>query len=223
MDRMRWLIIVTVFSAILPAFAWADPPMVTVEVAIVERTNLSEGSISVDQEMKNSLADADLAENGLVDFLSHWRTGTDETPITIQTIRVKTQLGARVEVQTQRMLDPDPRDEEGTRPDRLTEHVGMDAALRAEQTEDGQIKLECRFGKNTHDGGTAQYLNVKQDRMEPRPRIGTTQMTAVIKLLPGEAFVSDSMQHSSTVDGKSIRSETCYVYLAGVSKEVPSP
>ncbi len=223
MNRTCRLITALLFSVILPTIALADAPMVILEVAIVERTNLVEGSISLDQELKNAVADAELDEHGLRGFLAHWRTGTEQTPITIQAMRVKTELGARVEVQTQRILDPDPRDEKGSRPDRLTEHVGMDAAFQAEQTKDGQIRVNGRFGKNTHDGGTTQYLNPEQDRMQPRPRIGTMQMSAVIMLQPGQAFVSEAMRHSGMNNGKPFRSETCCVYLARLAKAEPLP
>lgn len=215
----RWIgsIVGLGFGLLLAADTAAESPMVTIEVAIVVRTQIADGAISVSDELKNAFAEVDLTDQGLIHFLQQWKSGSDAMPVAIESLRVKSELGARVEVQTQRILDPDPRDEENSRPDRMNEHVGMDAFFQAKQSDNGQILLNCRFGKNTHDGGLARYP--EQGRMVTRPRVGTTNMTAVITLTPGQPYVMDAMRHSNTIDGKSVRSETTYVYLARLQEE----
>lgn len=208
------------FGLLLAAETVAESPLVTIEVAIVDRTQISEGAISISDELKNALKEDDLTGRGLIHFLQQWKTGTETMPVTIESMRVKTELGARVEVQTQRILDPDPRDDGKNRADRLTEHVGLDAMFRAKQLDDGQIELHCRFGKNTHAGRMGMYLDAEQNRMVSRPGIETTNMTCILTLEPGKPYVSDAMRHSQQIDGVTVRGETVYVFLARFPKDV---
>jgi len=216
----HWIYLAGGLCLLMVSSGYCEEPLVAIEVAIVERSNVLPGAISISHELNSALADVDLVENGLIHFLQHWKSGTESTPVTVVTLRVKADLGARIEVHTQRILAPDPRDDKRGTLDRSSEHVGMDATLYSKAKENGQIELHCQFGKNSHSGRMTRHEGSEQSQGVSLPRIETTNMTSVLLLDPGKAYVSDPLLHS---DEKSIRRETVWVCLVRLGEEQELP
>lgn len=203
----------------------AATPLVIVEVATFERQSLPETTLAHD--LKQMLEKSNVREIGLIRAIKQWETGTKEMPLLIDTVRVKTELGTLVDIETERMLAPDPRDEREERPDTLSELTGMEVRFRSRQTEDGSIELNGLFGVRTHDGRapeqeyseeTLALLKQEVGVRGLQRRIGVKFMSPTIKLKPGEPFVFDGLRHAEQIGGELVSKEAVWVYLVRFAK-----
>ncbi len=207
----------------------AATPLVIVEVATFERQSLPETTLAHD--LKQMLEKSNVREFGLIRAIKQWETGTKEMPLLVDTVRVKTELGTLVDIETERILAPDPRDEREERPDTLLELTGMEVRFRSQQMEDGAIELKGRFSVLTHGGRAPDHAFseetlalIKQEvgvRGLQR-RIGLKGMTSTIRLRPGEPFVCDGLRNAEEIDGEVVSKESVWVYLVRfVKNELP--
>lgn len=207
----------------------AATPLVIVEVATFERQSLPETTLAHD--LKQMLEKSNVREIGLIRAIKQWETGTKEMPLLIDTVRVKTELGTLVDIETERILAPDPRDEREERPDTLSELTGMEVRFRSQQMEDGAIELKGRFSVLTHGGRAPDHAFseetlalIKQEvgvRGLQR-RIGLKGMTSTIRLRPGDPLVCDGLRNAEEIDGELVSKEAVWVYLVRfVKNELP--
>lgn len=226
MDRIRCLVLVTLFSAFLPAIAAAQSPRVMVELAFVTRVRLSTDQPPLKKEFEKQLEDSELAREGLVPFLDDWLTGKDRDLHEVDLMQLKIPLDEEVEFVTRHSLpaefeDPKEIFEAANIP--MMPGVGLlgeslNATVRTENMSDGRFLTRFRFEKHMP---TIAQANVNNPAAPPVPVLHRQAITTLLKSKPGKASVLGGMLKTKEQDGKQVQQEL--VVLVLIRKADPAP
>lgn len=230
MDRICCLVLVTLFSAFLPAIAAAQSPRVMVELAFVTRVRLSTDQSPLKEEFEKQLEDAERDREGLVPFLDDWLTGKDRDLHEVDLMQLKIPLDEEVEFVTRHSLPAefeDPKEMfEGVsapmRPEMGLIHGGLSAIVKAKKHPDGKIHVRFRLLKKNPAVMAPSEDDEGSDR-RPLPIMRTQWTDTELDLDPRDASAMGGLLQSTIKDGKEVTRELAILVRVHMADPAPFP
>lgn len=230
MDCLRCLMLVTLFSAFLPAFAWGQSPRVMVELAFVERTKQAPDRTPLKEELEKLLPESGLAKEGLVPFLDDWLRVQNRDLIEIDLMQLKVPLDEEVEFATRHSLaakfqDPKAMFEAADIPMMPGENLlsdGLEATVRVDKKPNGKLHVRFRFDKRM----PATMKNVIDADQPDAPAVPVLHRQAIntrIELDPQETFSLGGLLQVKRQDGKEVTRELVILVRVHLADPAPFP
>ncbi|PQO27455.1 hypothetical protein C5Y96_18125 [Blastopirellula marina] len=228
MDRIRCLVLVTLFSAILPAIAAAQSPRVMVELAFVTRVRLSTEQPPLSEEFEKQLEDSKLAQEGLVPFLDQWLRDKDRDLHEVDLMQLKIPLGEEVEFTTRHSLAAEFADPKGMfeganipmMPGMGLLDETLNATVRTDNTPDEQLLTRFRFEKHMP---TTTLENVNDPGAPPVPVLHRQAVSTRIKSESGKTTVLGGMLKIKNIEGKEFKQDLAVLVRVGLADPAPFP
>ncbi|MBA2117261.1 hypothetical protein [Bremerella alba] len=230
MDRLRSLVLLTVFSAFLPTIAWAQSPRVMVELAFVSRIQQRTDQTPLKNQFETMLPQSKLAEEGLVPFLDDWLRGKDRDLHEVDLMKLKIPLGEEVEFATRHSLatkftDPKSMFDAADIPKMPGDGLlsdGLDATVRAEKLPDGKIRVRFRFGKLMPPTMEKDESSDKPDAPQV-PGQHRQWINSGNDLTPQQTAVLGGLLQSVRKDGKNVTRELTILVRVHLADPTPFP
>jgi len=229
MGHLRCLVLSTLISAFLPTIVWGGSPRVMVELAFVFRGEPADATLDLREEFEKALPQAEHAQEGLLPFLDNWLRGKDRDQHEIDLMQVKIPLGEEVEFVTRHSLtskfdDPKAMFEAAGIPMMPGEDLlsdGLEATVRADQTEDGKIRVRFRLDKRMP---ATSMPNDKSDdpNAPPLPLLHRRGVNTAVDLEPGQAIELSGL-HANAEKGKPRAKELAVLVRVQLADPAPFP
>lgn len=230
MNHFRCLMLVTLFSAILPTIAWGELPRVMVELAFVLRDRPSADQTPLKEEFEQLLKETELAKEGLIPFLDDWLRGKDRHLHEIDLMQLKIPLGEEVEVATRHSLttefqDPKAMFEAANTPVFAGMGLlddGLSAVVRTEQKPDGKIHVKFRLEKRMPAVlGKSDEGDVSDD--PPVPMLRRRWIDSQLDLHPRQAAQLGGLLQTQRKNGKEVTQELAILVRVHLADPAPFP
>ncbi|GAA4438975.1 hypothetical protein [Bremerella cremea] len=208
------------FCVILTEKSLAKPPMVLVEIAMVERAMPPTTANPIETELKEFLATHSDPEFSLAGTLARWKPQqTSPLPARFNVVRVKLRLDAEIEVTSSEFYVPGIPDPPELKNMELLKILdGIDVRLKVQQANEGKLLLKSHFSRRVR----LELPPKKEGEPDAVPGIATLGITPELLLTPDEPYVMGGLLTSMEHQGEPLTTKAVFIFRAHLIERAAS-